>query len=101
MFYIYIIYSESADKYYIGHTNEPNRRLEEHNNVIKNSYTFRYRPWMLKACFEVSESRGETRKVENYLKKMKSRKLIEKIIQDLKVFDKIVELVRAVPTCRD
>ena len=80
MFYIYIIYSESADKYYIGHTNEPNRRLEEHNNVIKNSYTFRYRPWMLKACFEVSESRGETRKVENYLKKMKSRKLIEKII---------------------
>jgi predicted GIY-YIG superfamily endonuclease len=30
MFYIYIIYSESADKYYIGHTNEPVRRLSEH-----------------------------------------------------------------------
>ena len=66
MFFIYIIYSESADKYYIGHTDDPATRLEQHNTVIKNSYTFKFRPWIMKACFEISESRGEARKVENY-----------------------------------
>ena len=101
IFYIYIIYSESADRYYIGHTNDPDRRLDEHNNVIKNSYTFKYRPWILKACFELSESRGEAKKVETYLKRMKSRKLIENIIKNPKEFDKIVMLVRAIPTRRD
>jgi putative endonuclease len=101
MFYVYIIYSESADRYYIGHTNEPERRLEEHNNVIKNTYTFKYRPWICKACFEVSELSGEAKIVENYLKRMKRRKLIEKLINDQEEFEKIVELVRAIPTRRD
>ena len=101
MFYIYIIYSESADRYYIGHTDDPARRLEQHNTVIKNSYTFKFRPWIMKACFEISESRGEARKVENYLKRMKSRKLIENLIHNPKEFDKIVQLVRAIPTRRD
>jgi hypothetical protein len=30
MFYVYILYSESADRYYIGHTNDSERRLIEH-----------------------------------------------------------------------
>ena len=85
MFYIYIIYSESADKYYIGYTNDPDRRLVEHNTVIKNSYTFKFRPWILKSVFMVSESRGEARKIENYIKKMKSRSFIENQIVRLKI----------------
>ena len=101
MFYVYILYSESADRYYIGHTDEPDRRLEEHNTVIKNSYTAKFRPWIRKACFEVSESRGEAKRVETYLKRMKSRKLIEKLINDTKEFDTIMKLVRAIPTRRD
>jgi putative endonuclease len=91
MFYIYIIYSESADRYYIGHTDDPARRLEQHNTVIKNSYTFKFRPWIMKACFGISESRGEARKVEIYLK----RKLIENLILYPEEFDKIMKLVRA------
>ena len=101
MFYVYILYSESADRYYIGHTDEPDRRLEAHNTVIKNSYTAKFRPWIRKACFEVSESRGEAKRVETYLKRMKSRKLIEKLINDTKEFDTIMKLVRAIPTRRD
>ena len=101
MFYIYIIYSESADKYYVGHTNDPDRRLEEHNTVIKNNYTFKYRPWIRKACFVVSESRGDARKIENYIKRMKSRKLLERLIENPKEFEGIAQLVRAIPTSRD
>ncbi|AZA72389.1 MULTISPECIES: GIY-YIG nuclease family protein [Chryseobacterium] len=31
MFYIYILFSESADKYYIGYSQFPNERLLKHN----------------------------------------------------------------------
>ena len=101
MFYIYILYSESADRYYIGQTNDVVRRLEEHNTAEKNSYTAKYRPWVLKAKFPVSESLGEARIVENYIKRQKSRKIIEILIQDPHEFEKIAQVVRAVPTRRD
>jgi putative endonuclease len=101
MFYIYILYSQSADRYYIGHTDDLVRRIEEHNNIIKNSYTSKFRPWILKASFPVSESRGEARKIEFYLKKMKSRFLIEKLIMNPDEFDLILKRVRATPTRRD
>jgi putative endonuclease len=101
MFYIYILYSQRADRYYIGHTDEPARRVEEHNTIIKNSYTSKFRPWIRKVYFPVSNSRGEARKTEFYLKKMKSRVLIEKLILNPNEFSKILKLVRAIPTCRD
>ena len=101
MFYIYILYSESADKYYIGHTSEPSRRLEEHNNAIKNSYTSKYRPWVMKGCFQVSESRSEARMIENYLKKMKSKLFIEELINTPEKLRVILEKVRAIPMHRD
>lgn len=95
MFYIYIIYPESADKYYIGHTNDPDRRLEEHNTVLKNSYTFKYRPRIIKACFVVSESHGEARKIENYIKRMKSRKFVECLMNQITSLNNIRELLNA------
>jgi putative endonuclease len=101
MFYIYIIFSESANKYYIGHTNDPCRRLEEHNMVIKNNFTFKYRPWILKGCFPISQSRREAIMIEKYLKKMKSRIFIKNLIASPEHFDEILKKVRAIPTRRD
>ena len=76
--------------------------MEEHNNAMKNSYSSKYRPWIMKKAYVVSESRGEARKVESYIKKrLKSRKEIEKLITDDSAFDKLVQLVRAIPTSRD
>ncbi len=81
MFYIYIIYSSSADKYYIGYSDDPNRRLVEHNTKPFNTYTSKHRPWILKAVFPISEDRGQAMKVERYSKKLKSRKIIEQLIE--------------------
>ena len=100
MFYIYILYSESADKYYIGQSDDPERRLNEHNTADKNNYTFRYRPWVLKASFPVSESRGEAMMVEKHIKMLKSRRSIKGLILKPERFAKIIERVRAVPTFR-
>ena len=32
MYSVYILYSESADKYYIGHTENIDKRIHQHNN---------------------------------------------------------------------
>jgi putative endonuclease len=76
MFYIYILYSQLFDKYYVGHTDDPVRRLNEHNEVAENSYTSRYRPWVLLACYKVGEGRGLAMKIEKHIKKQKSKKYI-------------------------
>jgi len=81
MFYIYILYSESADRYYVGHTNDPARRLIEHNTIEEVKFTTKFRPWTMQLAFEVSESRGEAIKVERFIKRQKSRPFIKKLIE--------------------
>ena len=77
MYFIYILYSEPGDKYYVGYTDDPYRRLSEHNTNLFNTYTSNYRPWKLKAVFECSMNRSSAMKIEKFIKKQKSRKLIE------------------------
>ena len=62
---------------------------------MKNSYSSKYRPWIMKKAYVVSESRGEARKVESYIKKrLKSRKEIEKLITDDLTSDRLVKYAR-------
>jgi putative endonuclease len=77
MFYLYIIYSLKADKYYIGYSDNPQRRLREHNENPHLSFTSKHRPWILKCLIPVSSERGEAMKWEKYLKGLKSRKIIK------------------------
>jgi len=81
MFYIYILYSESADRYYVGHTNDPERRLTEHNTTEDIKFTTKFRPWTLLLSFEVSDVRGEAIRLEKFIKKQKSRIFIRKLIE--------------------
>jgi len=37
MFYVYILYSQSADKFYVGQTPDVQKRLREHNNPSEKS----------------------------------------------------------------
>jgi len=100
MFYIYILYSGSSDKYYVGHTDDPARRVIEHNTKPFNTYTAKHRPWKLVASFPAGESRGEAVRIERYIKKRKSRTFILKLIAHQQDPEQIAQLVR-VPTGRD
>ena len=83
LFYVYILHSESANKYYVGHTPDPHKRLSEHNAYDNFSkYTAKYKPWKLMAYFPVSVNRGEALKVELFIKKQKSKVFIQKIISN-------------------
>ena len=79
-FHMYILFSKSRDRYYIGHTNNIERRLAEHNSGQTKS-TKHGIPWELVFTKEF-DSNVEANKVELYLKRMKSRKFIEKFIAD-------------------
>ncbi|MEM8890302.1 MAG: GIY-YIG nuclease family protein, partial [Bacteroidota bacterium] len=77
-FFIYILYSEGSDRYYVGYTHDVEARLNDHNSGDRSNqstkYTFKHRPWKLKAAFKVASERGEVLKVERYIKRQKSRK---------------------------
>ena len=100
-FYIYIIYSSSSDKFYIGHTEDPWRRVKEHNTDIHHKFTSNYIPWELQAVFMLNGSRGEAMKIEKFIKNQKSRNLILKLIDShFKPEGILAQLVR-VPHARD
>ncbi len=81
MFYIYILYSTDLGRYYIGHSSDVCRRLEEHNHqVVKSKFTAKSQHWELVLSFEVSEHRGDAMKVERFIKKQKSRQFIRELI---------------------
>ena len=69
------------NKYYIGHSDDPDRRLIEHNDPQYHKYTSKFKPWCLKAKLKLGENRGDAMQVETYLKNQKSRKIIEQIIK--------------------
>jgi putative endonuclease len=81
MFYVYILYSEKSDIYYVGSTDEVSRRLVEHNQLSKDSFTSKHRPWKLRASFPVGDSRGLALTIERHIKKQKSRRYIEDLIK--------------------
>ncbi len=80
MFYVYILYSPSSNKYYVGQTADMEIRLSFHNEIGKDSYTSKHRPWTLRKTIEF-ESRRLALAAEKYIKKRKSRKYIEELIK--------------------
>ena len=78
-FICYILYSVSANKFYVGHTDNLQRRLQEHNSG-KTRYTSNIASdWEIKYV-EAFESRAEAMKREKEIKSKKSRNYIEKLI---------------------
>jgi putative endonuclease len=101
MFYIYILYSKAADKFYVGQTSDVQRRLVEHNNPVTNSkFTAKYIPWELILFFPVTEVRADAMKIEKFIKSQKSKKFILKLIENknnLEFFQKLTnDIVNAV-----
>ncbi len=74
-FYTYILFSQTANKYYIGSTSNIVRRLNEHNSK-QSASTKAGVPWKLMFTKEFV-LKSDAIKLEYKLKKMKSRKYLE------------------------
>jgi len=77
MYYLYILYSVTFDKFYIGISEDPDRRLSEHNNT----FTSKYRPWKLSLSFEIGPDLSKALKVEKKVKKQKNRSIYYKLLE--------------------
>ena len=65
---VYILISENnPNRYYIGLTNDLERRLKEHNCASNDGYTKRYAPWKVET-FVTFQNDQLAKEFEKYLK---------------------------------
>jgi putative endonuclease len=78
MFIVYILYSKSFDRYYVGYTNDIERRISEHNRK-KGKFTDAGIPWKL-VHSELFNTKKEAMSREKLIKSRKSKSFILEII---------------------
>ena len=80
MFWTYILYSGTRDKYYIGSTSNLSERLFKHNSRHK-GFTALVNDWKI-VYQEALKSKPEAIAREKHIKSWKSRRMIEKLIAE-------------------
>ena len=78
MYTVYILSSQYLHRYYVGYTNNIERRLTEHNRK-KGKYTDAGIPWKL-VYSENYELKNKAMERERFIKAKKSKKYIEMLI---------------------
>jgi putative endonuclease len=79
-YYVYVLQSLQDQSFYIGQCDDLDKRMSKHFDGMS-KYTASKRPWRLK-YFEVLEARTDAIKRENALKKAKSRKYVQQLIDN-------------------
>ena len=88
--FLYILHSKSKDKYYIGETSDVHFRLNLHNtHSFKNSFTKIAEDWTIALQFECKD-KDDALYLEAFIKRMKSKKFIQKIIEDQNILTDII-----------
>ena len=78
MFIVYIIYSIRLNRYYVGYSQDVQKRLDEHNSGISD-FTAKTNDWQLKYTESFADRKGAISR-EKEIKNKKSRKYIEWLI---------------------
>jgi putative endonuclease len=79
---VYILYSPSIDTYYVGQSVNAHYRTFQHNqHFYPRASTIKASDWQIKIQFEVP-GRKEALVVESYIKSMKSKTFLNKLIAD-------------------
>ena len=81
MFYVYILYSSKIDRYYIGYSENPEKRLLEKHNLGYVKSTKIGVPYILKSK-KLFQTEIEAIQEERRLKKAKNRKYLEYLIDN-------------------
>ena len=90
-YFVYILFSESIQKFYIGQTNNIEHRLKRHNQGSE-KYTSKGTPWAL-VWYASKESRSDAVIFERKLKNLKQSRLVKLMqkysngIQNIQIID--------------
>ena len=82
-YFVFILYSQKNDRYYVGQTQNLEERLERHN-IGRNKSTKSGIPWSL-VHYEVVTDRSAALAKERYIKNLGSKRYLNMITKD---FDK-------------
>ena len=66
MHYVYILYSNKSDLFYVGISTDVKLRLQFHNHFSTTSFTSKHRPWTLQVSFSVPDEAIAIR-IERYI----------------------------------
>jgi putative endonuclease len=75
MYTVYVLYSKSYDKIYIGYTSNLKQRFLSHNKLAKKGWPIKFRPWEI-AHTETFEIKKDAMAREKALKSYQGRKWI-------------------------
>jgi putative endonuclease len=91
---VYIIYSDSIDKFYVGETVNVAERLNQHNvGVYKAAFSKQATDWQLFWSIGC-HSRSQALKIEKHIKKMRNRKYFENLIKYPEISQKLLKLYK-------
>ena len=79
-FYVYILYAIESDRYYIGQTQDLEKRLTRHNKGYVKS-TKSYIPWKIIWSIQTG-SRSKSIKMEARIKSWKSTEMIGRLLRN-------------------
>jgi len=82
MFTVYVLYSESFKKIYIGYTSDLAERLRSHNELGTKGWTIKFRPWKI-VYTEIFETKESAMRREKQLKTAQGREWIWQVIESL------------------
>ena len=80
-FVVYILYSKSYGKTYVGFTSNLIERMKSHNVWGTKGYTIKYRPWIVLEV-QFFGSKKEAMQIEKFYKTGKGRELIKQLIAE-------------------
>jgi len=80
MYVVYVLYSSSFDKTYIGYSSDLIDRFKSHNYLATKGYTIKYRPWEV-IHVEFFEIKSDALKREKQLKTSRGRSFIKMLIE--------------------
>jgi putative endonuclease len=77
VYFVYILYSPSFDRFYIGQTQDMENRLKRHSSGIEKA-TAPFSPWELKLTIK-KNTRGEAMILERKLKNLVKHKYYSRV----------------------
>jgi putative endonuclease len=79
MFSVYVLYSQSHNKIYIGYTSNLEERFKSHNELATKGWTIKFRPWEI-IHTEIFEIKADAMRREKELKSAQGREWIWQLV---------------------
>jgi putative endonuclease len=88
MFTVYILYSESLNRFYTGFTSNFEVRMNFHANAEAHKFTYKAKDWQL--FLEIPcDSKAQGLAIEKHIKKMKSKIYIQNLLKYPEIIQKL------------